>query len=64
MQAAFLLLLALFCVLLAANSIRTGEVAWRGGAVAARRSESPGLFWLLVVAQVAVGAAIAWRTQS
>lgn len=57
----FLLILALFAFLLSANSVRTGEITWRGGSVAARRRETPGLFWLLVVAQAGVGALIAWR---
>ncbi|MEO7431936.1 MAG: hypothetical protein ABIR62_07905 [Dokdonella sp.] len=61
---AFLLLLALFTLLLAANSVRTGEVAWRGGNVAARRNDNPGLFWLLVAALVGVGVLIAWRVLS
>lgn len=58
---AFMLVLALFAIIVAAKSVRTGEVAWRGGTVAARRSDSPGLFWVLVVAQAAVGVLIAWR---
>ena len=61
---AFLLVLAVFSVLLAANAVRTGEVIWRGGSVAARRSDNPGLFWLLVLAQAAIGALIAWRALS
>lgn len=60
----FLLVLALFAWVLAANAIRTGEVAWRGGAIAAKRSENAGLFWVLVFAEVVVGAGIAWRALS
>ena len=61
---ACLLVLALFALLLAANSVRTGEVAWRGGALAARRRDNPGQFWLLVVAQVVVGVFVAWKAVS
>ncbi len=60
----FLLILALFALLLAANAVRQGQVAWRSGAVAARRRDNPGLFWLLVAAQVLVGVLIAWRALS
>lgn len=61
MLSAFLLVLALFSLILAANAVRTGEVVWRGGSVAARRSDDPGLFWLLVVAQAAISILIAWQ---
>lgn len=61
LMTAFLFMLALFAFVLAANSVRTGEVAWRGGAVAARRRDNPALFWSLVLAQVGVSALMAWR---
>lgn len=55
-----LCLFALFSVFLAVNSVWTGVVTWRGGAVAAERATKPGLFWMLVALQLAVAAAMVW----
>jgi hypothetical protein len=61
LQTVFLYVLALFVCAIAVNSVRTGEVAWRGGTVAARRREEPVLFWVLVALQFAVACVICWR---
>ena len=47
----FLGALAVTVAILTVQAIRSGEVKWRNGSIAATRSEDPGLFWGIVFLQ-------------
>lgn len=58
MDKIFIMLMGVFCLVVAIDALRKGEVKWRSGKVAARRSENPLHFWAHISLYLAIAAAI------